>query len=42
MTAGGVAENIERGRNYIKYALIGFVIAVLAKALPLIVYYFVK
>ena len=42
MTAGGVSANIERGRNYIKYALIGFLIAVLAKALPRIIYYFVK
>jgi len=37
VTAGGAPEKVTSGRNYIVYALIGFAIALLAKALPAIV-----
>ena len=37
ITAGGAPENLEKGRSYILYALIGLVVALLAKAIPSIV-----
>jgi len=37
VTAGGAPDKVTSGRNYIVYALIGFAIALLAKALPAIV-----
>lgn len=42
ITAGGDAEKVTKGRTYIMYALIGFIVAVLAKALPNVAYYLVK
>jgi hypothetical protein len=36
MTAGGNPESVGKGRNFIVYALVGVVIALLAKALPFI------
>ena len=37
MTAGGSTENVTIGRNYIMYAAVGLVIALVAKAVPSIV-----
>jgi len=37
VTAGGAPENLEKGRKYILYALIGLVVALLARAIPSIV-----
>ena len=42
LTAGGSEEKVTKGKTYITYALAGFVIAILARALPNIAYYFVK
>ena len=36
ITAGGDAESIGKGRNYIVYAMMGIVIGVLARAIPYI------
>ena len=37
VTAGGSPEKVASGRNYIMYAVIGLVVAILAKAVPSIV-----
>lgn len=37
ITAGGSADAVNRGRNFIKFAVIGLIIALLAKAVPGIV-----
>jgi len=37
MTAGGNAENVTKGRNYLMYAAIGLVVALIARAVPSIV-----
>jgi len=37
ITAGGSAENVGKGRNYILFAMIGMVVALLAKVIPAIV-----
>jgi hypothetical protein len=42
ITAGGSEEKVTKGKTYITWALVGFVIAILARALPNIAYYFVK
>jgi hypothetical protein len=34
MTAGGSPEKVQTGRNYIVYAVIGLIVALLAKAIP--------
>ena len=42
IAAGGSEERVLKGRSYIMWALVGFAVAILAKALPMIAYYFVK
>jgi len=42
IAAGGSEERVLKGRSYIMWALVGFAVAILAKALPKIAYYFVK
>jgi hypothetical protein len=42
IAAGGSDERVLKGRSYIMWALVGFAVAILAKALPMIAYYFVK
>ncbi|KPJ56745.1 hypothetical protein AMJ49_03980 [Parcubacteria bacterium DG_74_2] len=39
LTAGGNAENVGKGKDYITYAVVGLVIALLARAIPSIVMY---
>ena len=34
VTAGGNAEQVNKGRDYIKYAVIGFLIALLVSIIP--------
>ena len=40
ITGGGSLEKVAKGRNYIIYAVIGFIIAMLAKAIPYIAKWF--
>ncbi len=40
ITAGGSAEKALKGRNYIIYAVVGFIVALLAKAIPNIAKWF--
>jgi len=42
VAAGGSEERVTKGRMFIMWAIIGFVVGVLAKALPWIAYYFVS
>jgi len=42
LMAGGSEEKVTKGKAYITWALVGFVIAILARAIPNIAYYFVK
>ena len=42
IAAGGSEERVLKGRTFIMWALVGFAIAILAKALPKIAYFFVK
>lgn len=42
VAAGGSEERVTKGRTFIMWAIIGFVVAVLARALPMIAYYFVS
>ncbi len=42
IAAGGSEERVLKGRSYIMWALVGFAVAILAKALPMIAYYLVK
>jgi len=42
LTAGGSEEKVTKGKAYITWALVGFVIAILARAIPNIAYYFVR
>lgn len=42
IAAGGADERVTKGRTYIMWALVGFAVAILAKALPSIAYYLVK
>jgi hypothetical protein len=37
ITAGGTPDNVNKARNYILYALVGLIVAFLARALPGIV-----
>lgn len=41
VAAGGSEERVTKGRSFIMWALIGFAVAILAKALPMIVAWFV-
>lgn len=40
MTAAGSEEKLSKGRNYIVYALVGFIVAILARALPALAAWF--
>ena len=40
VTAGGSPEKALKGRNYIIYAVVGFIVALLAKAIPAIAAWF--
>jgi hypothetical protein len=42
IAAGGSEERVLKGRSFIMWAVVGFAIAILAKALPKIAYYLVK
>ena len=42
VAAGGSEERVQKGRMFIMWALIGFAVAILARALPLIVRFFVS
>ena len=42
IAAGGSEERVLKGRTFIMWALVGFAVAILARALPNIAYYFVK
>jgi len=42
VVAGGSEERVTKGRTFIMWALIGFAVAILARALPMIVTYFVS
>jgi len=37
LTAGGNADQVTKGRDYLKYAIIGFVVAILANSIPALV-----
>jgi len=37
VTAGGAPEKVANGRNYIVYAMVGFALALLSKAIPALV-----
>lgn len=37
VTAGGSSESVEQGRNFILYAIVGLVVALLAKTVPSII-----
>lgn len=40
ITGGGSLERVTKGRNYIIYAVVGFIIAMLSKAIPYIAKWF--
>ena len=42
VAAGGSEERVTKGRMFIMWALIGFAVAILARALPLIIRFFVS
>ncbi len=41
MTAGGNSDRVTTGRNYIIYAIVGFIVALMAKAIPGIAVWFI-
>lgn len=42
VAAGGSEERVQKGRMFIMWALIGFAVAILARALPMIIRFFVS
>ena len=41
LTAGGAADQVEKGKNYITYAVVGIAVALLARVIPSIVSYII-